>query len=187
VVTDRRGKNVHPKDPPKKRRGTAASQNWTLQKEEVVPLVVGQTFSSPSKTITDAHFLMFSGVTSDNHPIHYDVEYARGTRFGKPLAHGLLVASLTALGASSVARQLEGYVFLEQGSRFLGPLLVGDTVSPRFRVEKIWTEGRKKFVRVETALINQHGEAVLEGFHLYRVLDHTADRKTTAPPPNTES
>ena len=58
----------------------------------------GQVFTSPSKTLTDAHFLFFSGLTGDNHPIHYDVEYARTTRFGKPLAHGLLLASLTALG-----------------------------------------------------------------------------------------
>lgn len=169
---------MNSKKPPRARRDITADKKWTFPEEECVPLVAGQTFSSPSKTITDAHFLMFSGVTSDNHPIHYDVEYARGTRFGKPLAHGLLVASLTAMGASSVARHLDGYVFLEQGSRFLGPLLLGDTVTPRFRVEKIWTEGRKRFVRVETALINQHGEAILEGFHLYQVLDNRAERKT---------
>ena len=52
----------------------------------------GQVFTSPSKTLTDAHFLFFSGLTGDSHPIHYDVEYARTTRFGKPLAHGLLLA-----------------------------------------------------------------------------------------------
>jgi 3-hydroxybutyryl-CoA dehydratase len=173
---------VYSEPPPKKPLSAAASEKWTFPEEERVPLVAGQTFSSPSKTITNAHFLMFSGVTSDNHPIHYDVEYARRTRFGKPLAHGLLVASLTALGASSVARHLEGYIFLEQGSRFLGPLLLGDTITPRFRVEKIWTEGRKTFARIETALINQHGEAILEGFHLYQVLDHSADSKTAAPP-----
>ena len=29
----------------------------------------GDTFESPSKTLTDAHFLLFSGVTGDVHPI----------------------------------------------------------------------------------------------------------------------
>src|SRR5687767_11553957 len=50
-----------------------------------VELRVGQIFTTPSKTLTDAHFLFFSGLTGDNHPIHYDVEYAKTTRFGTPL------------------------------------------------------------------------------------------------------
>ena len=41
------------------------------------PLKVGEVFEGPSKTLTDAHFLLFSGLTGDVHPIHYDVEYAR--------------------------------------------------------------------------------------------------------------
>ena len=77
----------------------------------------GQVFTSPSKTLTDAHFLFFSGLTGDNHPIHYDVEYARTTRFGKPLAHGLLLASLTALGASPASPHIEGFVFVEDRAK----------------------------------------------------------------------
>ena len=43
----------------------------------------GQVFESPSRTLTDAHFLFFSALSGDNHPIHYDVEYAKATRFGR--------------------------------------------------------------------------------------------------------
>src|SRR3954465_6744201 len=99
------------------------------------PVKVGETFKGPSKTLTDAHFLMFSGITGDVHPIHYDVEYAKQTRFGKPLAHGLMLASLTALGASSGRERIDGYVMIEQGSRFLQPAAVGDTVKPTLLVE----------------------------------------------------
>ena len=104
------------------------------------------------------------------HPIHYDVEYAKGTRFGKPLAHGLLLASLTALGASPASSRIEGFAFIEQGSRFLRPVVVGDTIRPRLTVERVWQEGKRRFVRLATALINQRGETVLEGFHVYQVL-----------------
>jgi acyl dehydratase len=100
----------------------------------------GQVFTSPSKTLTDAHFLFFSGLTGDNHPIHYDVEYARTTRFGKPLAHGLLLASLTALGASPASPHIDGFVFIEQGCRFLKPVAVGDTIHPQLTVGA-WQEG----------------------------------------------
>ena len=137
-------------------------------------LRVGRVFTSPSKTLTDAHFLFFSGLTGDNHPIHYDVEYARGTRFGKPLAHGLLLASMTALGASPASPLIDGLVFVEQGSRFLRPVAVGDTIHPSLTVERVWEEGKRRFVRFASAITNQRGETVLEGFHLYQVVPRPA-------------
>ena len=141
---------------------------------------VGDTFTSPSKTLTDAHFLFFAGLTGDNHPIHYDVEYARQTRFGKPLAHGLLLASMTALGASTANPLLEGFVFQEQGTRFLKPVAVGDTLHFHHTLTRLWEEGHRRFARFETAITNQRGETVLEGFHLYRVLDHAGDMARTS-------
>jgi 3-hydroxybutyryl-CoA dehydratase len=135
------------------------------------PLVEGEIFEGPSKTLTDAHFLLFSGVTGDVHPSHYDVEYAKKTRFGKPLAHGLLLASMTALGASNARERIDGFVFLEQSTRFLKPACVGDTVTPRFTVERRWSEGKRNYCRVKTMLVNQRGETLLEGFHLYGVFD----------------
>lgn len=137
-------------------------------------LTEGLTFSSPSKTLTDAHFLLFSGITGDVHPIHYDVEYAKKTRFGKPLAHGLLLMSMTALGASNARERLEGFVFAEQGCNFIGPVVVGDTIRPLFTVEKIWSEGHRTFCRFATTLLNQRNETVLRGFQIYRVLAHKA-------------
>jgi acyl dehydratase len=130
----------------------------------------GEMFEGPSKTLTDAHFLFFSALTGDVHPIHYDIEYTRNTRFGKPLAHGLLLNALTALGASSSRDRLNGFVFVEQGCRFLKPVVVGDTIRPFQQIERVWHEGTKVFCRVKTTLLNQRGESVLEGFHLYRVL-----------------
>jgi 3-hydroxybutyryl-CoA dehydratase len=130
----------------------------------------GDVFEGPSKTLTDAHFLFFSALTGDVHPIHYDAEYAKATRFGKPLAHGLLLASLTALGASTGRDRLEGFIFLEQGCRFLKPAVVGDTIRPRQAIERIWEENGKRFCRVKTSLLNQRDETLIEGFHLYRVL-----------------
>lgn len=135
-------------------------------------LTEGMQFESPSKTLTDAHFLLFSGITGDVHPIHYDVEYAKQTRFGKPLAHGLLLMSMTAFGASNARERIEGFVFAEQGCSFIGPCVVGDTIQPKFVVEKIWSEGHRKFCKIATTLVNQRKEIVLRGFQIYRVLGH---------------
>lgn len=136
----------------------------------------GEIFKGPSKTLTDAHFMMFSAVTGDTHPIHYDVEYAKKTRFKKPLAHGLLLTSLVALGASDARERLDGLVMLEQGSTFLKPVMVGDTISPRLTFEKDWTEGSHRFCRFVTELFNQNEECVMRGFHVYRILHTTGDR-----------
>lgn len=135
------------------------------------PLSAGEVFEGPSRTLTDAHFLLFSGVCGDVQPIHYDIEYAKATRFGKPVAHGLLLASLTALGASTGRERCHGFVFVEQGCRFLRPAFVGDTILPRLTVERVWQEGRRRFCRFRTELINQRHEQVLEGFQLYRIFD----------------
>ena len=138
--------------------------------KQALEIEEGQVFSTPSKTLTDAHFLFFSGLTGDNHPIHYDVEYAKSTKFGAPLAHGLLLAGMTALGGSDASFQIDGFVFIEQGSRFLKPVTVGDTIRTELTVEKTWQEGKRRFVRFATAMINQRDEVVLEGFHIYQVV-----------------
>ena len=139
---------------------------------DCMELQIGDTFDGPSKTLTDAHFLFFSGISGDVHPIHYDVEYAKGSHFGKPLAHGLLLVSMAALGATTARDRIDGFIFVEEGSRFLMPVLVGDTIQPRFVLEKVWSEEHRLFYRFQTSLTNQRGEKVLEGFHVYRVLPH---------------
>ncbi len=97
---------------------------------------VGDRFGSPAKTLTDAHFMFFAGMTGDAHPIHYDDEYARKTRFGRRLAHGLLLTSLTAVGASTLAPIIEHSIvaFVEQTTRFRVPVFIGDTIKPDHEV-----------------------------------------------------
>ena len=97
---------------------------------------IGDRFGSPGKTLTDAHFMFFAGMTGDAHPIHYDDEYAKRHRFGRRLAHGLLLASMTAVGASTLAPLIEGSIiaFVEQTTRFIAPAFVGDTITPAHEV-----------------------------------------------------
>ena len=135
---------------------------------------VGRRFVGPSKTLTDAHFLMFSAVSGDVHPIHYDVEYAKNTAFGSPVAHGLLLTSLMALGASDAGEVLDGMAMVEQGTNFHKPVKVGDTVHPEFEIEDFWQDEKERsFCRFKSALLNHMGEMMAEGFHIYRILPKT--------------
>src|SRR5690606_36242810 len=103
----------------------------------------------------DAHYLSFSAISGDVHPIHYDVEYAKTTRFDKPVAHGLLLSSLTATGASVGAPYMSGVVLIEQGCRYFKHVVVGDTLSPFWEVERIWSDGDKRYLRAATTIFNQ--------------------------------
>jgi acyl dehydratase len=130
---------------------------------------VGDRFTSPSRTLGDAHFLFFAGLTGDNHPIHYDDEYARKTRFGARVAHGLLLMAMTAFGASPLSHRLEAAMiaFAEQGCRFLKPVLIGDTVSPEFEVVGLERKEKAGILRLGIKMRNQRGEVILEGYHVY--------------------
>jgi acyl dehydratase len=132
---------------------------------------LGEKFHIPAKTMTDAHFLFFAGMTGDNHPIHYDNEYAKTTRFGKRVAHGLLVTAMTAVGASTLSPLLEGSIvaFVEQSSRFLKPVLIGDTITPELEVIELVPKTDVGLLRLTTRVKNQRGEIVLEGIHAYLI------------------
>jgi 3-hydroxybutyryl-CoA dehydratase len=132
---------------------------------------VGDRFKSPSKTLTDAHFLFFAGMTGDAHPIHYDDEYAKGTRFGRRLAHGLLLTSMTALGASTLAPLVEDSMvaFVEQRTRFVAPAFIGDTIYPEHEVAGLERRRSAGLLTLRVLLKNQRGETVLEGEHRYLI------------------
>lgn len=132
---------------------------------------IGETFRAPSRTLNDAHFMFFAGLTGDNHPIHYDDEYAKQTPYGRRLAHGLLLASLTALGAGELSTQVEESMiaFMEQSCRFRAPVFVGDTIRPEIEVAEMIAKHDRGVLKFRTRLLNQHGETVLEGEHVYLV------------------
>jgi acyl dehydratase len=131
----------------------------------------GQVFDGAASDCTVEDFLAFARMTGDAHPIHYDADYAAATRFGKPLAHGLLVAAYSALGATELAsRQHESMVaMLEVGFRYLKPVFAGDRLTSRFEVTEVTRKGGKDtgVIRYRVTLTNQRGEMVVDGFHAY--------------------
>jgi acyl dehydratase len=71
-------------------------------------LRVGEVFRAPSRTLTDAHASAFQTVSADNHPIHYDVEYAGRHGRTAPVVHGLQVLAFTAPGATLFPQYIQG-------------------------------------------------------------------------------
>ncbi len=148
--------------------GTAKRGGDQLHAED---FVVGQRFAGQTVTLDDGRFGEFARLTGDRHPIHYDDAYAARSRFGKRLAHGLLVTSITALGATPLSDLLEESMiaFVEQGMRFTAPALIGDTVSTEFTVGSVVLKPEKKsgVVSFDVTVVNQRGETLARGFHRY--------------------
>lgn len=122
-------------------------------------LYVGAT-ASWSKTITMADIRAFAALTGDENPLHLDEEFARGTRFGRPIAHGMLVAAMI----STVLGRLlpgPGTIYLSQRLQFLRPVYPGDTITAT--VEVVHIREDKPVVTLSTYCRNQNGEEVLRG------------------------
>jgi len=137
----------------------------------------GQIFPGHPRKITDADVLAFAALTGDKHPIHYDADYAKATRFGRPIVHGLHLMALTALGAAPLAEQLEDSMIamLEQQAIFQKPVFKDDTVRPQFEIEAIDHRPGREWgeLTIKVRLINQRDENVLEGRHVYRIRRRT--------------
>ena len=81
-----------------------------------------------SKTVTETDGAMYIAATGDFGPVHVDEGYAAGTRFGRRLAPGIMVAGLC---TSVLTAELAGTLGLSIEDRFwfTGPVFYGDTIT----------------------------------------------------------
>ena len=99
---------------------------------------------SYSQTITDADVKDFSGISGDKNPVHMDEIYAKESRFGKRIAHGMLSSSFfSALFGTKLPGQ--GCVYVAQSLKFRKPVYIGDTVTATVEVTSIDIDKRRVF------------------------------------------
>jgi len=130
-------------------------------------LEVGETFSTGGRTVTEADIVNFACLSGDFNRIHVDDEYAKQTKFGQRIAHGLLVLSIMSglTTQSSGYRVIEPFVLalLDLHCQFPKPTFIGDTITVKVTInEKIKDHrpGKDKVVFRREA-INQRGEVVV--------------------------
>lgn len=124
------------------------------------PIPIVGTVESVTRTITDADVAAFANLTGDNNPVHLNPEYAATTRFGEPIAHGILT---TGLISAVIGTKLPGLgaIYLNQTLKFVAPVYHGDTITAS--AEVIDTRPDKRILTLRTACVNQHGKTVIEG------------------------
>lgn len=125
----------------------------------------GDTFESPSRTVTETDIVLFAGLSGDYNALHTDEEFARTTRFGRRVAHGMLVLSI-ATGLSNQTGVFEQTVlaFSALTARFRGPVVAGDTLHLVFKVQetRVSTKPERGTHVFLIHAVNQTGDVVLE-------------------------
>jgi acyl dehydratase len=113
-----------------------------------------------SRTTTMRDVEMFTAMTGDRNPIHYDVEVAAKSPFGGLIVQGGVT---TGLLNAVVAEDLPGpgTVFLETNWRFVKAVRVGETITASVKVEHVRDD--KPICRLETIVRNADGETCVVG------------------------
>ena len=127
----------------------------------------GQAFVSPGRTITEADVMSFAAWTNDNNQVHTDAEFAKTTRYGQRIVHGMLGASLC-LGLIARTGVFEGSAVALLGIdqwRFSAPVFIGDTLTCTVEILSARPTSKGTYGIVERALTlrNQHADTVQSG------------------------
>jgi acyl dehydratase len=140
-------------------QGETMTQDGQHDADTTRPLRVGDK-ASRSLTLTDHHVATFAELTGDYNPLHFDEEFAAGTRFGRLVVQGGLT---TGLLHALVAMDLPGpgTVFLSQNWKFTAPVYIGDTITAHAEVLSVHES--KPVSQLAIRVERQDGETVLEG------------------------
>jgi acyl dehydratase len=120
---------------------------------------VGET-ASRTRTIRDRDIELFTEMTGDRNPLHYDAEAAAASRFGGIIVQGGVTSGLL---NAVVAEDLPGpgSVFLHVDWDFKAPVRPGDEITAE--VEVLEAREDKPLTKLRTTIVNQEGTTVLDG------------------------
>jgi acyl dehydratase len=113
-----------------------------------------------TRRVTARDIELFTEISGDRNPLHYDEELAARSRFGGLVVQGGVTSGLL---NAVVAEDLPGpgSVFLEVSWRFLAPVRPGDTITAE--VEVTGARSDKPVTTLATRIVNQEGVLVLDG------------------------
>ena len=116
--------------------------------------------ASRTRRVRREDIALFTELTGDRNPLHYDEEAARRSRFGGIIVQGGVT---TGLLNAVVAEDLPGpgSVFLHVDWSFKAPVRPGDEITAE--VEVLEAREDKPITTLRTTITNQEGTVVLDG------------------------
>lgn len=127
---------------------------WTIRQPQV-----GDT-ARLSRTVTENDIGLFTDISGDRNPLHYDAEAAARSRFGEIVVQGGVTSAIL---NAVVAEELPGpgTVFLEVAWRFTAPVRPGDTITGEVEVTAVRDD--KPVTTLATRVVRGDGVVALEG------------------------
>jgi 3-hydroxybutyryl-CoA dehydratase len=124
----------------------------------------GEVVLSQGRTITEADVMTFAALTGDWNDLHVDEEFARQSKFGRRVAHGALIFSISlGLIQADASRQprLIAFAGVER-LRFVAPVFPGDTITVRRTTQSADPLSENSgFLTALQEVLNQEGVTVL--------------------------
>jgi acyl dehydratase len=113
-----------------------------------------------TRKITHRDIELFTEISGDRNPIHYDEELAAQSRFGRVVVQGGVTSGLL---NAVVAEELPGpgSVFLEVAWRFRAPVGPGDEITAEVTATSVRED--KPITTLDCTITNQDGVVVLDG------------------------
>ena len=113
-----------------------------------------------SKTVGKREIELFTEITGDRNPLHYDEAAAKASLFGGLIVQGGVTSGIL---NAIVAEDLPGpgTVFLGTELKFVKAVYVGDTITGRVEVTKVRED--KPICNLAVSVRNQKGEVCLNG------------------------
>jgi acyl dehydratase len=113
-----------------------------------------------SRRVEAADIELFTRLTGDRNPLHYDEELARRSRFGEIIVQGGITSGLL---NAVVAEDLPGpgTVFLGVNWRFLAPVRPGDEITANVEITSARED--KPITELKTQVRRDDGTIVLDG------------------------
>lgn len=110
-------------------------------------------------TVTEKMIQQFAELSGDYNPVHMDEEFAKKTRFGKRIAHGMITGAL--ISSTLVKAYGQGGIYLAQQMKFAQPVFIGDEIHIELEVQNIRKE--KGIATITTNAKKSTGEMVVKG------------------------
>jgi acyl dehydratase len=120
---------------------------------------VGAT-ASRTRAVSERDIELFTELTGDRNPLHYDAGAAAASRVGGLIGQGGVTSGLL---NAVVAEDLPGpgTVFLHVDWDFKAPVRPGDEITAE--VEVLEAREDKPLTKLRTTIVNQDGTVVLDG------------------------
>jgi len=131
-------------------------------------VTVGQEWESPGRTVTETDIINFAGISGVFNPIHVDHAFAATTMYRRPIAHGLLVWSMSS-GLTLYCPPMRTLAFMSiRDWQFKEPVFAGDTIRVRVKVlaKEQRGRGRRGVITWQRQIVNQDGKILQEGVTL---------------------